>query len=947
MTHPARRLSLQIVLIAAFVLVALVAILFLSAQRYVWVTTDLLQEQLDHDLALSRSVAVSVDRYLAIRRKLVETLAAEIGALGLVGRPLLRDLIDTARRREPALSALLVLDAHGEVVAASPAVDEEDRAHVGTRFGDREWFREIGRGEVLRSYDVAPRIGARPAVAVAAPIHTFTSPSGGVLVGMLSLEQLRRAVRDIDPGRRDRLVVVDSQGRVVVHASRRWEDDAHDLSSEGLFMTAQRAAEGSTRYASQFTGTVKWGSYVRLPASGWVVWTTRNPGVGEDKLFPVVRALVLSAVIALALATAASIIVTRLLIRPLRALTAATRAVGDGGLPRGEFLEARDSRIREFSELMGGFRTMGERLRVQYDDLEAKVVERTTALAAAARESQAAAAVLRTQDQIRRGYGELAALLNSLDRSHILNESTRKIAASLRAPTVAVYLVDEATGLHLKTHAALDPEMVDLALLSPAGLPSQVARRGEPIVLDLAPSGERLRLMTGIGALEIGAVAGLPLRYQDTLLGVLAVALLEPLTEDTRSFLENAARQLSVALSNAGLFESLRFQSQQLERLNVELRQASELKSQFLASMSHELRTPLNSIIGFTELLLMSGREPLTERQRTALDKVHGNAQHLLALINDVLDIARIQSGRMDVTQEPFLVDTLVRECVASIEPQAQAKGLLVRVLGLEHAGTIVQDRGKVKQIVINLLSNAVTFTPVGSVEVRVSTEPEVVTIAVADTGIGIPAEDQAIIFEEFRRSDAGGAERPPGTGLGLAISRRLAYLMHGSLTVESASGRGSVLTLRLPTRAGVALPSPAPARRPASPGASVLVIDDDADVADIVREVLAGDAIAVHAAPDAREGLALARTCGPAVILLDLVLHGHDDGWEVLQQLKALPETRDIPVVVHSMIDNADRARRLGADEVLVKPVAPAALRALVRALVAQPAAMAAAGDR
>jgi signal transduction histidine kinase/ActR/RegA family two-component response regulator len=945
-TPPPRRLSLQAVLIAAFVVVALVAIAFLSAQRYVWITTDLLEEQLDRDLALARSVAASVDRYLALRRELVESLAAEIAAVGLARRAAARGIVDTARRREPALSTVLVLDARGVVVAASPATDEEGHANVGKRFGDRDWFREIGRGEVLRSYDLASRFGARPALAVAASIPAFPSPTGGVLVGVLSLEHLRRCVRDLDPGRRDRLVVVDSQGRVVVHASRRWEDDAHDLSSEGVFMAAQRAAEGTTRYASQFTGTAKWGSYARLAGSGWVVWTTRDLALSEEKMFPLVRALVLSGVVALALATAASVVVTRLLIRPLRTLTAATRAVGDGGLPRGDFLEQRDSRISEFSELLGGFRAMADRLRGQYDELEAKVAERTTALEAAARESQAVASVLRTQDQIRRGYGELAALLNSLDRSHILNESTRKIAASLRAPTVAVYLVDESAGLHLKTYAALDPEMVDTTLLSPAGLPSQVARRGEPIVLDLTPGGERLRLMTGLGALEIGAVAGLPLRYQDSLLGVLAVALLEPLTEDTRSFLENAARQLSVALSNAGLFESLRFQSQQLERLNVELRQASELKSQFLASMSHELRTPLNSIIGFTELLLMSGREPLTERQRAALDKVHGNARHLLALINDVLDIARIQSGRMDVTPEPFVLDTLVRECVATVEPQAQAKGLLLRVTGLEQVGTLVQDRGKLKQILINLLSNAVTFTPVGSVEVRVSADAETVTIAVADTGIGIPPEDHAIIFEEFRRSDATEAGRPAGTGLGLAISRRLASLMRGSLTLESTSGRGSVFTLRLPTPARAGRPSE-PGRRPAGEAARVLVIDDDADVVDIVRQTLADEAIGVESAPSARAGVALARARGPAVILLDLVLRGHDDGWEVLQQLKADPATRDIPVVVHSMIDNAERARRLGADEVLVKPVAPAVLRSLLRALVARPAAMASAGDR
>src|SRR5438132_13014790 len=203
-------------------------------------------------------------------------------------------------------------------------------------------------------------------------------------------------------------------------------------------------------------------------------------------------------------------------------------------------------------------------------------------------------------------------------------------------------------------------------LLSPAGLPQEVARRGEPVVLSLAPGAGSLALRTGVGVLEAASVVGLPLHYQDRFVGVLVVATLHPLSEHARNFLNDAARQLSVALNNAALFESVRYQAQQLETLNAELKRASEVKSDFLASMSHELRTPLNSIICFPELMLTSTRDTLSDRQRGALDRVRESGRHLLSLINEVLDLSKIEAGRMDVRAESFTVPPLVQECLGT-----------------------------------------------------------------------------------------------------------------------------------------------------------------------------------------------------------------------------------------------------------------------------------------
>jgi signal transduction histidine kinase/ActR/RegA family two-component response regulator len=652
---------------------------------------------------------------------------------------------------------------------------------------------------------------------------------------------------------------------------------------------------------------------------------------------------------------AVAFFVSDALSRPLRSLAAAIEDVAARRFGNGETGQ-RNSPILEFDQLLTGFGEMTETLRAQYEDLEAKVSERTRKLGKAMRAAQRTAALARAEDEIRRGYAELAALLNSLDRSLILHEGSRKIAASLKAPLTAVYLTDsDVEHLRLKTFAALDATALDAHLLAPTGLPAEAARRGEAIVLSLAQAAEPLRLGTGVGTVDVAAVAALPLQSSDRLLGVLVVAVLEPLTEPTRAFLANAARQLSVALTNASLFESVRYQSQQLEELNRELRRASEVKSQFLASMSHELRTPLNSILGFTEILLASARDPLSPRQRTAIEKVLGSGRHLLSLINDVLDLSKIEAGRLEAQPEHFGLAALLQECLASVEPQAAAKGLALRGVGLGQAPEVVQDRAKVKQVVLNLLSNAVKFTSEGSVELRVPPERGgIVEIAVADTGIGIAAEDQAMVFEAFRQVDGTATRENGGTGLGLAISRRLAGLLGGSLGIESVPAHGSTFTVRLPVRCPssplVADPGAMPAIGGATPapggaGPDVLVIDDDRNAVDLIREAVADSGLTVEWAPAATDGLARARTRRPRLILLDLLLHGHDDGWDLLQMLKTDRATCDIPVVVHSVIDNPQRAQQLGAEGVLAKPASPAAVRALLRQFLeeATPSAVAA----
>ncbi len=266
--------------------------------------------------------------------------------------------------------------------------------------------------------------------------------------------------------------------------------------------------------------------------------------------------------------------------------------------------------------------------------------------------------------------------------------------------------------------------------------------------------------------------------------------------------LKRASEQLQQRVHEAT--SELVRQNELLRRQHIELEQASALKTQFLANMSHEFRTPLNAILGYTSMLLQGVSGPMLPPQRKNLDRVESNARHLLAIINDILDIARIEAGRMPLHPSEFRVPDLVREVVAEVEPLIARSGLTVETDLDPRVTEVRSDRQKLKQIVLNLLTNALKFTPSGSVRVAARSVPDgdAVAIAVHDTGIGISPEDQERVFEDFRQADNSPTRQYGGAGLGLAICRRLAAMLGGQITLTSALGRGSTFTLLFPRRA-------------------------------------------------------------------------------------------------------------------------------------------------
>jgi signal transduction histidine kinase/DNA-binding response OmpR family regulator/HAMP domain-containing protein len=368
--------------------------------------------------------------------------------------------------------------------------------------------------------------------------------------------------------------------------------------------------------------------------------------------------------------------------------------------------------------------------------------------------------------------------------------------------------------------------------------------------------------------------------------------------------------------------------------------EAARAKDAFLANMSHELRTPLNAIIGYCEYLQEDPDNLDPEEALGDLKKIERAGKHLLTLINDILDLAKIEAGKMKLEPAEFDIPPLVRELEELIDPLVRARGNCLTVQAAADLGAMWADRHRVKQVILNLLSNANKFTDRGSILLTAQREPAAggdrVVFRVADTGKGMSAEDVKKLFQPFFQADSSTTRKHEGTGLGLAISRRLCNMMGGDVEVQSRLGEGSTFIVRLPASgepagpgaAGPAPPAEArpadaapPAENPAGPN-TVVVIDDDPQVRELMERFLGKEGYAVCGAPTGEEGLRLVRRLRPRAVTLDVMMPGGLDGWGVLAALKSDPATAGIPVIMSTIVDDKSRGFALGATDYITKPI-------------------------
>ncbi|HXK41240.1 MAG TPA: GAF domain-containing protein [Anaerolineae bacterium] len=426
-------------------------------------------------------------------------------------------------------------------------------------------------------------------------------------------------------------------------------------------------------------------------------------------------------------------------------------------------------------------------------------------------------------------------------------------------------------------------------------------------------------------ALDLEELLVLPVLIRDEVLGVLVLGQQRghpAIDENETAFLRNAAVNIGVALENAQLY-------QEAQETAEKLKEVDRLKSEFLANMSHELRTPLNSIIGFSRVILKGIDGPITDLQKTDLEAIYQSGRHLLELINDILDQSKIEAGKMEYTFEPTDLMEIIRGVMSTSIALVKDKPIELQQQLPETLPTIIADSRRIRQVLLNLMGNAAKFTEQGFISLSAWADEEWVTIAVQDSGVGIPKERYSAVFTPFEQVDSSSSRRFGGTGLGLPVSKRFVEAHGGSIWFESEMGVGSTFYVKLPI-AGPPAEKPAeeewPVRAPRlegedSKGLLVLTVDDDAGVITLFRRYLSKQGYRVVGLTRGDRVVEEAKRLKPYAITLDILMPDRS-GWEVIRDLKSDPLTRDIPVIVCSIIAERDKGLSMGVADYLVKPI-------------------------
>jgi signal transduction histidine kinase len=613
-----------------------------------------------------------------------------------------------------------------------------------------------------------------------------TRRDAGVSVAEVNLKLIWDVISQIKVGQRGHAYVVGSQGRLIAHPDISLVLRNTDLSGLPQVQAASNATEGDELQEARDTqGRKVLTAHARVAQLRWFVFVELPV---EEAYAPLYESIKRSGILlfgALFLAALAGMFLARKMVVPIQALREGAERIGRGELNQRILVKTGD----ELEALADQFNDMAGRLEDSYADLERKVEERTQELGRSVQELQA--------------LGEVSHAVNStLDLETVLSTIVAKAVQLSATDAGAIYVFSKlrqkfrlrATyGMSDDLIAAIGDQTIGLGESYIGGA---TQRRSPLQIADLAdePQSAMRDLVLGAG---YRALLVVPLLRADRIVGALVVRRREPglFPQSTIDLLQTFAAQSVLAIQNARLFS-------EIEQKSREIEVASQHKSQFLANMSHELRTPMNSVLGFTEMLADGLYGPLPEKAMKALERVQSNGKHLLGLINDVLDLSKIEAGQLTLALDDYALGQVVQNVKSTAESLAKAKGIELTANVQDGIPIGRGDERRLTQVLLNLVGNAIKFTDKGSVDISARALAGSFVIAVKDTGPGIADEDQRKIFEEFQQVDNSSTRQKGGTGLGLAISKRIVEMHGGKIEVESVLGEGSTFRIVIPVQA-------------------------------------------------------------------------------------------------------------------------------------------------
>ena len=521
---------------------------------------------------------------------------------------------------------------------------------------------------------------------------------------------------------------------------------------------------------------------------------------------------------------------------------------------------------------------------------------------------------------------------STLDLEILLNNAVNLIRERFGFYHASIFLIEGRQAVINASTGEAGKQLIEsrhsLTLEEGKSVVGHVSYSGEALVINDTTKAETHRPHPLLP--DTRAQLAIPLKIGERVTGVLDVhsSDVNAFSEEDIVVLRTLADQIAVAVDNARSF-------QLTQEAVEEMREIDRLKSQFLANMSHELRTPLNSIIGFSRVILKGIDGPVTDLQQQDLEAIHNSGQHLLDMINDILDLSKIDAGKMELNIEEVQLGEVIDSVMSTAGGLVKEKPIRLVNNTPANLPNVYADRTRIRQVMINLLSNAAKFTDEGTVTVDTSISSNTngqaeLMISVTDTGIGIAPEDHDKLFEPFSQVDASPTRKSGGSGLGLSISRRLVELQGGRIGLESAAEGGSTFYFTLPMVSTAPLPElpieedddgEAAPPSEASDSKTILSIDDDYMVIGLYERYLKPHGYEVVALTDSTEAIEQAKSLQPFAITVDVMMP-EQDGWQVVQALRKDPETQNIPIIMCSILDERDRGLSLGANEYLMKPI-------------------------